>query len=414
MITALAALAVAACPAIGPDAPVVLAVTSADPELLGSRAGVRRRLEALAKGRLQLLPEAATIRALSVEGGAEARARAELEARVRLEQAEARFRELDDEAALAGAADVIARLASVHQTEEARRLLAQAHLLAAAIYLARGEIDAARSRLVRALDLDSDITAPRHRYDPRLLAELAAAKSSRALRPVGRLVVERADAGPATVFLDGRPLGETPLFADAVPEGRHLLLVQAPGRRSVSASIRIEAQETTRRRVHLPEDPEHAAMQALAGQLRASADPTPSLALLARRAGAEHALVAELVLAPTLSPVGTATVAVRLWSSHGGRGFSADTRAENLAVALGQTLACAHAPFPPLAAPALLGAPDPRTVLAPVPRPEPWWRAPWVWAVAAGVALGAAGALVAARANAGPADALSITLVPRP
>jgi hypothetical protein len=97
-----------------------------------------------------------------------------------------------------------------------------------------------------------------------------------------------------------------------------------------------------------------------------------------------------------------------------GSGFAPDGSAPALAAALDDALACRRAPWPALVAPALPGLPALQAASRPVPSPAPWWRAPWVWALAAGLAVGAAGALVAARASAGPPDAVSLTLVPRP
>jgi hypothetical protein len=129
-------------------------------------------------------------------------------ARAQLAQAEARFKELDDEGALARLTEVSTRLVPVHQAEGATALLAEAHLQAAAIYLARGQLEAVQVRLQRALDLVPDLVAPRHRFDPRLQAELAAAREAQALRATGRLEITAPPEGPGgQVFLDGHPVG---------------------------------------------------------------------------------------------------------------------------------------------------------------------------------------------------------------
>lgn len=405
-----------ACPTLSPQTPVVLAVSSADPELRAQQPSVQRKLRNLLDQRVKLVALDDTLRALSAEGGVQAREARVLEARVRLEQAEARFKELDDVAALTAVAEITTRLVSVHQDPEAIRLLARAHLLAAAIYLARDAREAVQARLYRALDLQPNLQVPRDRFDPRLIAELAAAEQSRGLRPTGRLEVRVSKPWLGTmVYVDGQPQGPAPLRLDALPAGPHLLRVSADGAHSELASLRIIAGETVHREVHLRVDPERQAMDRLAQGLRAEDQaPKARLSQLARRAQADHAIVAELLLAPQLSATGSATVAVRLWSSTGGTGWAPDASLASLSAAISGALGCEPTPWPARLAPPLLGLDAPLAGAVPVPAPQAWWQAPWVWAVTAGVVLGAAGALVAARASSGPPESLSITLVPRP
>jgi hypothetical protein len=402
-----AVLAPAPCGPVEGRAAVV--VRARDPGLAGAAAGVERRLRGVAAGRLALVDAQRTRQALAEEGGARAREQALVTARAQLAQAEARFKELDDEGALARLTEVSTRLVPVHQAEGATALLAEAHLQAAAIYLARGQLEAVQVRLQRALDLVPDLVAPRHRFDPRLQAELAAAREAQALRATGRLEITAPPEGPGgQVFLDGHPVGAAPLVLDAVPAGRHLLRISAQGYASQLLSLEVPAADTRVVEARLAPDPEQHLLAGL------GPEAPEAIALFVRRAGVEHALVAELVLAPTLSPAATATVAVRLVVSGRGSGFAPDGSAPALAAALDDALACRRAPWPALVAPALPGLPALQAASRPVPSPAPWWRAPWVWALAAGLAVGAAGALVAARASAGPPDAVSLTLVPRP
>lgn len=404
------------CPAIGVDTPVVLAVTTADAELQTDIPLVQGRLRALLDRRVALLPLATTRHALTAESGADARGAKVLQARVRLEHAESQFKDLDDEAALAAVAQVTAGLVSVHQQPQAIEVLARAHVLAAAIYLARGSGEAVQARLHRALDLDPALTLRPDRFDPRLIAQLAATRQSREQRATGRLEVRMNQPwSGAQAYLDGQPIGAAPLTLDAVPVGRHLLRISADGARSHVSSIRVDGSETTVRRVHLRADPGRHAMEHLAATLRSESAQIPQrLRQLADRAPADQALVAELILAPHLSAHGTAVVAVRLWSSTGGTGWAPDARAESLAVALSTALGCKAQSWPPRLAPALIAPQPPLSSLDAVPEPADWWTAPWVWAVTAGLVLGAAGAMVAARASSGPPESLSITLVPRP
>ncbi len=411
-----AALLLGTCPQVQAQTPVVLAVTTADAELEPEIPPVQDRLRALLERRVTLLPLATTQHALTAESGADERGAKVLRARVRLEQAESQFKDLDDEAALAAVAQVSADLVSVHQEPQAIEVLARAHVLAAAIYLARGAGEAVQARLHRALDLDPQLSLRPDRYDPRLIAQLAATRQSREQRATGRLEVHLQRPWPgAQAYLDGQPIGPAPLTLDAVPVGRHLLRVSADGARSHLSSIRIENGETHLRRVHLRDDPGRHAMEQLASTLRSESAQIPDqLRQLADRAPADQALVAELILAPRLSAHAAPVVAVRLWSSTGGTGWAPDARAESLAVAVSTALGCSAQAWPPRLAPALIAPQPPLGSLDAVPKPQDWWQAPWVWAVATGLVLGAAGAMVAARASSGPPESLSITLVPRP
>lgn len=403
------------CPTLNPKTQVVLSVTAAPAGLQAQHALVHKRLRALTDRRVDLLPQRATTKGLLAEGGAQLREQVLLEARVRFEFADTRFKELDDTTALAAITTLSARLVGIHQTAGATELLARAHLLAAAIYLARGEIDAVQYRLHRALDLDPKITAPGHRFDPRLTAELAAASQNRGERATGRLEVRPIDGSKAaTVYLDGHPVGAAPLVLDAVPAGRHLLRISGEGTRSALASVRIEAGETLIRSPNLRTDPERMQMQSLTQPMSQDDVPESTLALLARRAGADHALIAELVLSPRLGPTGEAQIGVRLRSSAGGTGWAPDPKAESLAIALSSALSCRIAPWPDRTGPALLGVPSAEAQASAFPAPKAWWRTPWVWAAVVGLVLGGASAMVAARASSGPPDALTVTLVPRP
>ncbi len=408
------ALSAGSCPSIQAKTPVIISVTAAPDGLQSQRTLVQTRLRALAGRRVNLLPQSATQEGLLAEGGAGQREQGLLDARVQFEFADARFKELDDRAALEAVTMLSARLAGIHQTKGATELLARAHRLAAAIYLARGETDAVQSRLHRALDLDPKIDAPGHQFDPRLTAGLAAARQNRSQRATGRLEVESIDGwDKPSVYIDGHLVGSAPLVLDTVPVGRHLLRISAQGARSALSSLRIEPGETLVLSPSLRTDPERLQMLGLSAQLK-HGGAQPTVALLARRAGADHALVAELVLSPRLGPAGQAQVGVRLWSSTGGTGWAPDPRAESLAIALSSALTCRAARWPPRTGPALLGPLSAHARASEVQEPKAWWRAPWVWALTAGLVLGGASAIVGARASSGPPEALTVTLVPRP
>lgn len=405
------------CPRIEPAEPILLVVIPTDSALHRNVGAVDRAIRAESSGRLALLAPTRTARALTDEGGEAEREASLDEAQAVLRRAEDRFRELDDETALTLIAASTTRLASIQQTKEAVFVLAQAHLLAAAIFLARNRVDAARQRLQRALDLDREITPPRDRFAPEVLFELAALRASETTRPVGRLVVVSPTA-VADVFIDGRLLGRTPLELDTISAGRHLLRLSARGFRSHGETVEISAAGNHRVEAHLTRDAELAQIDRLPEAFRSrSSDLGDALQLLARRAGVKYVLVAATRIAPHLTPAGTATTAVDL-SVHpgGGHAYAESLNPRELRSALSRMLSCTErGPLPSSTAPAILGQVEGRAhAPSPVPSPEPWWNSSWFWASAVLAAVGLSGALVVVRSAAGPPDSVEVTLVPRP
>jgi tetratricopeptide (TPR) repeat protein len=402
------------CTAPRASEPILLVVSSADPALRKHDDAVARAIRAVAARDLTLLPREATEKALSIEGGEDRRERTLVDARVIVNRAEDRFRELDDEEALALLANAIAKLTGVHQEPGAIELLARSHLLAGAIYLARGRTEAARQRIQRALDLEPELAPPRDRFAPEVLAEVATVRGAQATRPTGRLVVTAKPA--ASVYVDGRLHGTTPVEIDNLGTGTHVLRVGAPGRESRIETLQIATSEDRRVEIELTPDPEITAIAELPSLLQKSADATPVLELLARRGGAERTLLARSVLANELTFSGTATIGVYLSTPGLGSAFAQNLSKSAIAAALGRMLACAHeAPDGSHPAPSILGIAGIRTTqLAPVPEPKAWWESPWFWAIAAVAAVGISAGFVVARTAGGPPQAVEVTLIPRP
>lgn len=415
MIALLALLAVADCPPLRDGDPVLLVVSARDAALAEHHAALESAVRAAAAGRISLLPAAETRAALTAEGGREERERAVVEARVVLDRAEEKFRELDDEEALSLIARATTRLSALHHAPGAIELLARAHLLAGAIYVSRGRTDAARQRLQRALDLDPELSPPRDRFAPEVFAELAGVRASAGVRAAGRLSVRSGDL-KARVELDGRPVGETPLFLDAVGAGNHLLRVFAPGQLSAIESIQISANEERAVEVKLLRDPEVAALEQLDQRVRRNEELAPLLGLLSQRTGAQRTLlaVAELAAEPTAS--GTATIAATLVLERAGIARAKKIDRPTLASALDRALACAdEAPNKRELAPSLMGLFDARTTpLAAVPEPRAVYEEPWFWGAVLMAALAVGSSFVVARAAGGPPDAVEVTLIPRP
>lgn len=383
------------------------------PETPGVSEAMRARVERVLRNEGGWLPRAATDRALGEEGGARRRARVLAESRTRLARAQALFRELEDEAALDVLAGLTSALTSVHQEPEAVALLARSHLLAGAIYLARGRTRAGRTRLQRALDLDPELNPSRIRYAPRVLMELAALRATE--RAVGRLVVERLDGPPATVYLDGRPVGTTPLSLPAVPEGRHLLRVSAPGATSYLSTVDVARSRDTRVRVRLLDDPEVQRVGSL-GPWRARG-VEDVLRLLIERGRADRVVVAWVRPAAGTSLDGRPQLAVQLRADGGG---ATSAILSDIPSALEDLRTCRPA------APRALGF-SARPAPAAVPRmpalqrarssretDRKWFASPWAWGAAGAVVFGVTAAVVAARAAQGPPDAVQIRVTPRP
>jgi hypothetical protein len=396
--------------------PVLLVVGSSDPALFVRKAEIEEKLRRVAEGRLAFVPTDVAERAIRGEGGQTDREQTLVKARVLVQRAEEQFRELNDEPALDLIAKATANLASVHQEEGAVELLARAHLLAAAIYLARDRLPAAKNRLQRALDLDPKLQPDPHRFSPRVLTELAALRAAESARPVGALEVRlRNESLAASVFVDGRHRGETPLVLDAIGEGRHLLRVWAPGYQSYIASIAVAGARRRIERVNLTPDREIREIIELPRKLRGGGDPSPTLALLAKRAEVERAILASLVLSDARTTSGEAAIGVELFIPEAGRAFASTSDEATIRGALERALACDDSgPKPSDRAPSSIGMGGVIVRPAPVPEERAWWNQPWFFGVAAAVVLVAAGGVIAARAAQGPPEVVEVTLIPRP
>lgn len=397
-----------ACPP--PDPPVLLVTTSADPILRAEAAAVDRQIRRALP--VDFLPAVAAQRALTVESGESDRTETVGQARLKLRRAQERFRELEDTAALTLVAEATAQLSAVSQSPDAIGLLAEAHLLAGAIFLARNRIDAAQARLRRALQLDPSVIAPIDRYAPRVRTELAALRDNPG--PEQRLSVQLAEHYPgAEVFIDGRRRGPAPIVLTDVPIGRHLVRVSAPGRRTFHTTVQLTRSEPATISARLTPDPEVSRFARVAEWLNDDQRRAEALALLARRADAQAVLLTEVRLSDLRGPTATATRAVVLHMVDRPP-QSAPLTHPGVRAAYRALLTCAPARPAPLTAPALAEWPDPQVAVRPVPDAPGWWTRPWVWAIFAVVAVGTAAAVVAARNDEGPPESVEITLVPRP
>ncbi len=407
-------LALSAAPSCSPpdaEERVLLLVVSSDPGLKSAEDRAQRAMRDL-QAKLNLLPQETSIMAMTVEGGRALREQTVLSARAIITRAEERFRELEDELALQLIARATTQLASVHQEPGAIELLARAHLIAGAIYLARNRLVAARQRLRRALDLQPNLAPARHRFAPQVLSEIAALKSRAGVRSVGRLEIRAPQSPGAMVYLDGHPKGPAPAVLDPVGVGRHLLRVSASGFKSHIASVRVQALNTKKLVVQLSPDEELQKLQSLPNWLRLERPTAPILGLLAKRVDADRTLLMTLTLSGR--GTGTATVGAVLQMQGAGQAYAPSLQPSRLRAALQQTLQCQQNAPPALAPPLIGTAPLRLDQPSPVPPSTPWWEQSWFWGAAAIVFISASAAFVVGRTSGGPPEALEITLSPRP
>ena len=327
-----------------PEGPMALVVTSKDAVLRAKAAGVERHLRRAFADRVTLLAQSTTRQVLSAEGDRSARALIVADAKDRLAQAMARFRELEDRAALELIAKITTRLSAVSQSQGAVKLLAQAHLLAGAIFLARDRVDAAQARLRRALQLDPNIEAPPNRYARRVRAELVALRTGSG--PEHRLDITLAEpAAGAEVYVDGRPRGQPPVRLE-IPVGRHLVRISAPGRRTFHTTVLVRRDRPTRLEARLAIDTEVRQIANVAGWLNDPEAREQTIALIARRAGVESVLLAELRLDEQRGTTATATFAAVLRLDDRPP-QTTSLRTESLQESLTALLTCAKGRTPP-------------------------------------------------------------------
>ncbi len=395
-----------------PERPHLLVLTAADPALREQVPRVEPRVRSVLAERVPLLSASHTERVLTAEGGAAVRRKTLLDARIAMKRAHQQFRSLEDGAAIESAAEITARLTAISQTPGAIELLAEAHLLAGAIFLARGRIDAAHLRLRRALQLAPDLEAPADRYVPQVRAELAGLRGDPG--PLGRLDVQLAEPYVDTeVFVDGRSRGTAPVRLRNISVGRHLVRVSAPGHRSFHTTVRIGRDRPTSITARLSVDDETRELRDLSKSLQPDAVRESVLTLLARRADDAPVVLGELRLGAERTPTATASAAVVLHMA--GRSSQASSLdPEDLGRSIEALLRCEPNEVALTAAPALLEWPPARSTATTVEQEPPLWTRPWVWAVFAIVLVGTASALAATRQAEGPPDAVDITLVPRP
>ncbi len=413
MLCAVILAVAAAAPCRAPTSDEALLLVVAEDPL--APPSTRARLEdALRASGWSFLPAEASAKALGDEGGAIRRGRILADNRDRIRRAEALFRELEDEAALELVSDVTTELVGIHQEPGAVELLARAHLLAGAIYVARNRLDAGRARLQRALDLDPDLAPATDRYSPRVMAELASLRQSEDLRSKGDLVLElNPPLAAARIYLDGRRW--TPSGPDArlsLGEGPHLIRVSAPGYTSHLGTVRVRPFEVTEVGIRLIYDPIVQRLSALHARLRGGQNVEPLLEELSGRSGADRTVVSWVHVASSGDGQPDGALGASIIVEDVGRATTPTLDAEQVRFALARAMSCADQ-SPDWLSPALV-YPNGGQISVEAGPSARWYEKPWFWAVVGTVIVGTTAAVVAARVGGGPPDNVDVDLVPRP
>ncbi len=203
-------------------------------------------------------------------------------ARAHVEEAKARFRELDLDATRAAADEAVDEVLRLEHPEDARDVLIDALLLKADVALQAGVDEDARASLALVSRLDPGRAALHPGlYPPSLCDAYAAARAAEEAEPAASLVVRPRAAGfsRVDVLVDGRPFGSSPVRAgphvvtararDAVPFSR--VVVLDPAEPTVLAPFLAPAGAASRR----------AALVARARKAATSVDEAHALARLA-------------------------------------------------------------------------------------------------------------------------------------
>lgn len=403
------ALLIAACDPVDADEKMLVVVQASAPELEPKMTLARALV--LSSVPFPIVNEAPAREAQNAESGIEDRRAAIERGDEKLAQAERSFAELEAQGALELLAEMTPRLVASQVDPRALQLLARGHLLAASIFLALGRPDAAGARLERVLDLAPEL---RPENDLRLLGALEAARSLRARRSLGDLDIELVGTATAgRVFIDGQLVGLLPGRLPPVPAGRHLLRVSAPGHRSAVGTVLIRAGTQQTERIRLSPDVELLEIQRLGTRLAGGGSIEVTQSKLTTRAAVSRTLVASLAPSPRRDE-GQLGYRVLLDLERAGRRAVEGFDAARVGEALRELASCTPSSSSPdwlAAAPALAGRPPRPSTQRPAPRPD---TSPWLWAAAALLVVGTAGALAAAHGSSAPPEDLRIELVPRP
>lgn len=397
------------CTPLGPGESVLTVVAPSAPELDDRLVYARALVSGAAP--FPTLSAKWTREALVAESGIQARREALREALALVDAAREAYTGLEAQEALDRLAEATPLFVASQSEPGAVSALSQAHLLAGTILVARDQAEAARSRLLRALDLDPELEGL---GTARLLGVLASVRAEQSLRTTGSLVVSLVGtATRATVFLDGRRLGRAPNRFDDLPSGRHLIRVSSPGFLSIAGTVRIDPIDAHRLEANLQPDLQLQEITQLGPQLVGGGDVRASQAGLTRRSGASRTLVATLIAAPQRGPDANFELGLRLDLEGAGR---RSTRADPEATraALLDLARCSPTTEPPLLPAPPWAATSARLDARPIAPSPSLWQRPWVWLTAAVLTVTAVGTLAAVQGASAPPDEVQIELVPRP
>ncbi|MFT3926227.1 MAG: PEGA domain-containing protein [Myxococcales bacterium] len=305
-----------------------------------------------------------------------------------LEQVESLLREgrelsarFDERLALRRYAEAEQLLRSSLEIPQVHAWLAEVNLQLGLCAAQLGELGLAETALGRAASLDPQRTVQAAEAPPSLVHLAHAIEQRRARAPASQVLIETEPAG-ATLWLDGRRVGQAP-HEMSLSSGMHVLRVAAPGRRTYAALLELGPGRRSPVRVELDEEPAEQARRELLAQLG-----RPS-----QVAVHAHALSALIERPLWIFEAGTGPLA---------RGLVRRCDPEcTLVATLGEGPALALTPVPSSAEELawLSAEPRPSAHEAPANVERPWWKRWPAWTVGALVVVGAGvtAAVLAAR-----------------
>jgi hypothetical protein len=353
-----------------------------------------------------------------------------------VERARQRYFELDFPAAAAMATQAIELYRSQPTALGSGEGLVTAHLVAALASIELGADDIATSHFVAVQTLRPEQALSRSEYSPGVVAAFEKVRESRGVTAGNGPLSISSSPAFATVRLDGRPVGATPLTLAAVPPGEHFIEV-ARDRYVTQVFWQTVTKDGAEVALTLKESPEALLRQQVA---RGVSEASPDVVVAAGELAAVLGVDAVLLLAvgepdrPGIPAQSTEAAAQYLVSAAR---ISRDAGTARAYVGIDRDLLSAPRQVTALVAhllsaesdtaPAAIGLPAPRRPdyahaflgLAPPPleittslQPEPLWLQGWVWTIAGAVIVCAAtaGTIIYLKTRSAPSPGVRVTV----
>jgi|GEM_PF-2131038 len=121
-------------------------------------------------------------------------------------------------------------------------MLSEAHILLATAYFQDGEEDEADDNLSKAIHYAPQRKLSPRKYPPIFIRSYERAKFNVLRRPRARLEIK--SGKNAQIFLDGRPMGKSPLLLKDVLPGNHWVRAQSPGEDPIVKRLLVRSRKT--------------------------------------------------------------------------------------------------------------------------------------------------------------------------